>query len=65
MQPISIRYLYNSGFAVETASHFLIFDYLIKRNYRSLDTLQQERQQLDKFDYRGYNMGVRCYRSDG
>ena len=32
MQPISIRYLYNSGFAVETASHFLIFDY---SNYAS------------------------------
>ena len=29
MQPISIRYLYNSGFAVETASHFLIFDYYL------------------------------------
>lgn len=29
MQPVSIRYLYNSGFSVETASHLLIFDYFL------------------------------------
>lgn len=29
MQPVTIRYLYNSGFAVETADHLLIFDYFL------------------------------------
>ncbi|WP_195984381.1 MBL fold metallo-hydrolase [Clostridium sp. D33t1_170424_F3] len=29
MEPVSIWYLYNSGFAVKTERHFLIFDYFL------------------------------------